>query len=414
MNRMTELPHAEIVVNALRDVSVSLDLDDTLKSVLEGLHSLVRFDAAGIYVIEPESRELVGAIERGYDAPPGRPSSLQKAEETLAQALEAGGSLTADVASQPKYIRKRRSTQTEMAVPITGSEGRIIGALNIESDARGAYESDTLALLAIFASGAAGAIERALLHRRILRGRHLTEQLALARRVMDELLPRGLPDISGVQIGALLSPWSEVGGDHYDFIPIDRERWAITITDVVGKGVPAALLVSTVRATFHSLAQNEFSLRSVLRKANRLFRESAEEGKYATVFYGELDIPSRRLMYINAGHPYPIHLRGRGEPERLETGGPPIGLLPDSRYVEGVTQLEEGDVLALYTDGVTEASNPSEEQYGSERLAATLARTRSQSASAICRSVFDDVQVFSGSAALQDDRTVVVLKATPR
>lgn len=319
--------------------------------------------------------------------------------------------MTEDVAREPDYIAKRRSTKTEMAVPIVGSRGRIIGALNIESDSRGSYQLQALDLLAVFASGVAGPIERALLHRHILRSRRFEMELALAREVMRGLTPRGLPELEGMDVGVKLKPWSEVGGDHYDFIPIEEQRCAVTITDVVGKGTPAALLVSTLRAALHALARNEFSLGAVLRKANRLFCESVEAGKYATLFYAELDVSSRRLMYINAGHQPPVLLGRQGGPQFLDAGGPPVGMFPETRYWEGIAHLDRGDVVALYTDGVTEAMNGREELYGTERLVAALTSARDRPAGEICDLVFSDVERFAEGTAQGDDRTVVILKA---
>ena len=399
------------VVKALRVVSITLDLEDTLRAILEGVYHLIPFDAAGIYVLDPDSGEILAASERGYGADSGRPSSLSKARQIVTSVLQGGQSLTADVTRQEDYLAKRQSTETEMAVPIVGSRGRIIGALNIESDSRGAYQTRALELLAIFASGVAGSIERALLHRRILRNRRLEDELRLAREVMRGLAPQELPGLEGMDLGVRLEPWSEVGGDHYDFIPIEEKRCAVTITDVVGKGTPAALLVSTLRAALHSLARNDFSLRAVLRKANRLFCESVEAGKYATLFYAELDVSSRRLVYINAGHCPPVVVREDGDAELLETGGPPVGMFEETRYLEGIVHLDRGDLVALYTDGVTEAADAGDELYGTETLVDLLRCMRKEPASQICDAVFSSVEQFAAGTEQGDDRTLVVLKA---
>jgi sigma-B regulation protein RsbU (phosphoserine phosphatase) len=180
---------------------------------------------------------------------------------------------------------------------------------------------------------------------------------------------------------------------------------------VVGKGIAAALLVAAIRASLFSLVELELALRAILRRANHFVHQSVEEGKFVTLFYGVMDVRAQRLIYVNAGHLPPVLLRSTGELELLEEGGVPLGLFPDPRYYEGFARLGAGDLLALYTDGVTEAENASGEPYGREGLVRTLAVTRHRSAKGICRAVLDDTRRFGGNRIV-DDQTLVVLKAT--
>jgi sigma-B regulation protein RsbU (phosphoserine phosphatase) len=242
-----------------------------------------------------------------------------------------------------------------------------------------------------------------------MKKRRLESELAMARRVMENLLPRKIPHIAGFDIAALNEPWSEIGGDYYDFLRIDPERWGLAIGDVVGKGASAALLVSALRASLHSLARNELALRSIFRKAHRFFQESFAEGDFATLFYAEMDLAVGRLIYINAGHPPPLLIRKNGAMESLENGGLPLGLLEADRYAEGVVDFDEGDALVLYTDGISEALNAEDEPYGRERLIAAISRSISRSAASISKSVMEDVEHFSGSQ-ISDDQTLVVLR----
>lgn len=399
------------LVDSLREVSVSLDLEETLEAVLDGVQTLFPFDAAAIYVVHPDTRELIASAERGYPASSTAASS-RKARQVLKRVFERGRVLTADVSSEPAYVARRRSTKAEVAVPILASRRRIIGALIVESDVRGSYAVGTSDLLELYASGIAGAIERTVLHGKILRARRLEQELELARRVMKGLLPRRVPRIPGVDLAARLKPQLDVGGDYYDFVPIDDDRWGVVIADVVGKGVGAALLMSTLRASLHSMARSELALRSLFKRANRFFRASAEEGKYATAFLAELDYVNRRLMYINAGHPPPILLRREGSAESLNVGGCPVGLFADTRYVEGVVELEAGDVLALYTDGITDTTNRDDEPYGEERLVETLIRAAPSDARHLNDELFSDLERFQGTPEPNDDRTLVILRTT--
>jgi sigma-B regulation protein RsbU (phosphoserine phosphatase) len=236
-------------------------------------------------------------------------------------------------------------------------------------------------------------------------------ELALARRVMAGLLPRRTPVLPGFDIAGAHETSREVGGDYYEFIPLGDDRWGIAVADVVGKGVAAALLVAAVRASLFALVSHELAQRVILRRANRFFHESVEEGKFVTLFYSVLDVSSRRLIYVNAGHPPPVILRRNGEVELMEEGGVPLGLFEDPRYREGFARLDQGDVLALYTDGITEAADARDEPYGLDRMIATLHRARGRSAAHICEAVIGDVCRHAGEQP-QDDRTLVVIKAT--
>ena len=313
------------LVDALRVGSVSLDLEETLQAILDGLKSMIDYDAAAIYLIRPESGQLRSQIVRGYPEEVVSFDPIPKGKDVIGRVLQAGSPiLISDVTVDRSYVEARRSTRSEMATPILGSNGNLIGVLNLESDRTAAYDLIALELLTLFASGVAVAIEKATLHAELMTKRRLESELAMARRVMENLLPRITPQIPGLEIAALNQPWSEIGGDYYDFVPIDSERWGIAIGDVAGKGASAALLVSALRASLHSLARNELALRSIFRKAHRFFRGSFAEGEFVTLFYAEMDVKLGRLIYINAGHPPPllIHKCGAAS-ELLENGGPP-------------------------------------------------------------------------------------------
>lgn len=399
------------VVDAFRISSVSLDLHETLAAVLDGLKSLIDYDAASIDVIAPGTDELRGCITRGYADDVGLCARVAKGQGIVGSVLERGAPiLIADVQSDPRYRETRPATRSEMAVPIIGTGGKVIGVLNLEADQPNYYDAGAVELVTLFAVAAAVAIEKATLHGELMEKRKLESELEIAREVMQGLLPRGAPQLDGFEIAAVYQSSRQVGGDYYDFIPIDGERWALVVADVIGKGVPAALLASALRASLHSLARNELALRSVLHKANRFFRESAREGQFATLFYAELDVKARRLIYANAGHLPPLLLRANGECAWLESGGPPLGIVERPRYLEEFTALGQGDVLVLYTDGVTEAMNEQEQDYGSERLAQAVAGARTGSAADICQAVVQDLKAFGGARAT-DDRTLVVIKA---
>jgi serine phosphatase RsbU (regulator of sigma subunit) len=236
-------------------------------------------------------------------------------------------------------------------------------------------------------------------------------ELHLARRVMQGLLPASTPALDGFDIATFHEWSSDVGGDYYDFIPLGDQRWGVVVADVEGKGMAAALLVSAIRASLISLAGLELALRAIFRRANRFFHDSTKDGRYVTVFYAVLDVPQRRLIYVNAGHLPAILVRTDGRLERLEEGGVPLGLFEDSRYYEGFVRLNAGDVLTLYTDGITDAADAGGEPYGFGRLAQILQDSRAGTAATIRDAVVGDVRRFA-TDRMSDDETLVVIKAT--
>jgi len=193
---------------------------------------------------------------------------------------------------------------------------------------------------------------------------------------------------------------------------LPEDRWGWVSADVVGMGIAEGLLVAAIRASIAALVGNELAVRAIMRRANRFFQESVEEGRYVTLFYMVLDVPARSLLYVNAGHVPPVLVRATGEVELLEEGGVPLGLFQAPRYFEGHATLAAGDVVGLYTDGIVEQTDPDGEEYGSSRLITTLREAGDAGATELCSRVMQDVHRF-GAGRQTDDRTLVVIRSNP-
>jgi sigma-B regulation protein RsbU (phosphoserine phosphatase) len=285
-----------------------------------------------------------------------------------------------------------------------------MGAIELHSTRSDAFAADAVEMLQLLGTVVAGTIERARLKEEVREKRRIDSDLLVARQVMEDLIPRTIPALQGFDVAGVNEASFEVGGDYYEFIPLPDDRWGIVIADVVGKGIGAALLVSAIRASMYALVGRELATRAVMRRANRFFHDSVEEGKYVTLFYAVLDVPSRRMIYVNAGHQPPIVLRANGDVEELRSGGVPLGMFESPRYFEGVAALDVGDMFVLYTDGIVESSDARDNHYGLGRLVSTLEASRTEPAEDICGHVMQDVRTFSFGS--QDDRTLLVLKAT--
>jgi phosphoserine phosphatase RsbU/P len=236
-----------------------------------------------------------------------------------------------------------------------------------------------------------------------------TEQaLEEAREIQQELLPTEIPQIPGYQISGAWKPARLVGGDYFDVLDFGKDRVALCIADVVGKGMPAALLMSNLQAAIKAVAADSVPPQELCAKLNRFMCTNTAADKFITLFYGLIDAPTRKLVYTNAGHNSPILLRRDGSLVRLPEGGVALGIFPEWRYEAGEVHLAPGDRLVLFTDGVTEAMSPQGEEFGEERLLALMTADLKLGAVQLQDKILQAVAKFS-AGDLYDDATLIVM-----
>ena len=204
----------------------------------------------------------------------------------------------------------------------------------------------------------------------------------------------------------------EVGGDYYDFLEIGPGRLGFVVADISGKGLSAALLMASLQALLRSHAHLHGDRSELLVwDINRLMHSSTSNGKYASLFYGFYDDLSRLLAYVNAGHLPPILYRKDGSTARLNTGGMVVGMMPDSTYRQEIIKLEPGDILLIFSDGITEAMNLKDQEFGEERLIQLIAPLADLPAQSISEGILKSISEYVGTAPQHDDSTLVVIKA---
>ncbi len=234
-------------------------------------------------------------------------------------------------------------------------------------------------------------------------------ELQVAREIQKSLLPAVLPSIPGFEVAASSEACFSVGGDLFDVIPLADSRFAIILADVSGKGTPASLIMAFAHAAFRSLAGSLPPV-DLLARISELIRNANKSHRYATCFYAELDPSGRRMIYVNAGHLPPAIVRGE-EAIELKAGGSVLGLLPGTTFVQGEVTLLPGDVLAIYSDGVSEAQSIRDDEFGSEGVVACVRALRAKSAPEILRLLDQSLFEFAAGRPFTDDRTAVILKA---
>lgn len=303
-----------------------------------------------------------------------------------------------------------------LAVPLR-VDGRMTGLLAVSEQAAGReWTGSDVQLMNIVAAHSAGVIEKARLRaeaeekRRLeLENERMEKELLLARDIQMRLVPDQALVTGAWQVNGLVVPARQVGGDYYDYFPMGAGRIAVTLADVSGKGVPAALLVSTVQGTLRAFADGEHSPAQVLQQLNRSVCRSAGPGRFVTLFFAEIELATGAVRYVNAGHNFPLLRRADGRLETLQTGGLPLGLFEDARFDEGVTALADGDGLLLFSDGITEAIDAFRQEFGDERLEALWSGHREPASDGFIARLMAEVATFRGNTAQNDDMTAVTV-----
>jgi sigma-B regulation protein RsbU (phosphoserine phosphatase) len=365
-----------------------------------GKGTLVLFDEGGRLLFE---RSLGG--------------ELLPSEQFSAWRLPEGEVLTNNqAASVPTAGARLSSCEKCLAVAIS-VPGRRLGVLAVaDKESRDGSVLDftptDARLLSLFANQAAVAIETARLHRSAIEKERIERELELAAAIQREILPRFLPEVEGVELAAANFPTRQVGGDYYDLFPLSRGRLAFLVADVSGKGVPAALLVSTVHAAVHLQIDEAKTIAELVERIDRHLRRYAATRKFLTLFFGLLEPDSGVLSYVSAGHNPALLARASGEIERLDSTGVPVGMLPNASWREVTLAMERGDLLAVYTDGLTEAVNESDEEFGLERLTAAIGKGRNEPPRSLCDSILAQVADFARDMPQHDDQTLLLVRRT--
>jgi sigma-B regulation protein RsbU (phosphoserine phosphatase) len=401
----------ETLLEVEKSLSSSLDINELLELILDSLSKVVRYDAAAIFLVDKTKQEIEHIKVRGFDAALEPDLHLKIGHGLAGWAAKSQKSIIVpDVRQDQRYIEARVETKSEMVVPII-SQKRIIGVFNLESNKPSAYTEDDLELLEAFAGLAAISLERARQYEEILKKRQLEEELSIAQRIQQSFLPREKPQLAGFDVSGVNIPSEEVGGDYYDFIPIIEHQLGITIGDVSGKGIPAALIMASFRASLIAEIRNNYAIRSIMFKVNNLLYESTASDIYVTAVYGVLDIKNRIFTFSNAGHNAPILRHADGRMEYLTEGGIALGMFENSKYEERALGINPGDVMVFYTDGVTEAKNEKDEEFGTKRLKQVINDSHRSSAAQIQENIYSAVKDFTAILPRGDDLTVIVIKA---
>lgn len=389
-------------------ITSTLNLDEIVDRVVEEVSTSLGCVEINLYLHEPEHSELVLSSVRGctHNAKGQRYKVGRQAERQGMSghvAMSRKMHYAPDVSLDPYYIACEPSTRSEVAIPLE-VEGELVGVFTASHPELNGFCDTELRLLQGLCSHIAVAVHNARRFRDEHHARErMTREAEEARIIQQSLLPRSSPLIPGFRVSGLSISAGAVGGDWYDYIPLNDGRWGLVLADVSGKGTAAALLMSATRGMLRSLVQTGSGPAEVLTRLNNMLIEDFPSGRFVTMVYAELDPVKRTLRLANAGHLPPVLVEASGHRWIETESGLPLGIKA-GKFSETVIKLDSDSRLAFYSDGITEASLESGEEYGRERLLAQL-----HSRETTPESLLSDVRKFVNGAGLRDDATVIVV-----
>ncbi len=412
--RILQVQSSNLELNLLSDIALMLaravSLEEVISAILDGLHRIVPYDAAGLFIPGEEPGTLSEMVVRGYRNSRLDDVKLKVNEGIVGWVISNGEAVNVpDVSLDSRYISARSRTRSEMAVPIISGE-EVVGCFNVESDQLATFSDTNLNLMNDLASHAAMAIERSRTHDALVAASEVERELQIARDIQVALLPGKPPSVDKYDFSGLNVPSRRVGGDYYDFIPINHHSYGLVIADVAGKGVPAGLIMSGLRAAIRTRIETTYSIQQIISRINNFLHDSTGPESFVTVFYGVLDTETRRLTYVNAGHIAPLLFQSDGKIERLGKGGALLGVIRDAEYEEGIAYLEDNSLLALFTDGITEAGVESGEEFGEQRVIDIIKDCKDKAADIIAQNIEREAAIYNRGRGENDDRTVIIVK----
>jgi sigma-B regulation protein RsbU (phosphoserine phosphatase) len=403
------------ILEALQSISVQKPLGELFSEIMERSKNILQCEASSLLIFDETTGFLnfkvahgeSGELIKKYEVKVGQGISGWVAEHLKPVIIN---DCYADDRFDPSFDRKTGFiTRNMLCVPLLKAD-KLIGVLQVINKQNNAFTADDLVLMETFASQCAIAIDNANLKIFELDRQKMDQELAVAWSIQKRSLPQQLPDIAGLETAALLKPATQVGGDYYNELKVDDKRTLFVVADVAGKGIPAALIVSSLHAIILSHIANtgSFVLMDLVRTLNTVLIQTTTSDKYVTAWFGLYNNADSSLLSINAGHNHPILLSGR-KTHALEKGGIFLGSM-DLPFEEEMFVLTPGDLIIAYTDGVTEAWNKANEDYGDAALIRIVRKHRRNKAATLMQKIRDDVNRHVDGAEQSDDFTCLIIR----
>ncbi len=386
----------------------SLNTDDILDFLLDALSEVIHFDAGVIFLVDPERKKLYQKVSKGYEK--GQDLTLKLGQGACGWVAETRKiSLIMDVDMAKHYYPIRKETRSQVSIPLV-KQKELMGVLSLESNEKNGFSNQSLELLKLFANQAIIALDNARQYEISLTKKHLEHELVNAAKVQKVLLPQHPPHFDNLNISFVHIPSKLVSGDLFDLASIDEHLLGLVVGDVSGKGAAAAIMMSLVLAGFRAYKKSHLTVCEIVARLNNLLEESVSVGHYATLFYALISTKQKSITFTNAGHNPPLLFRVNGSIEELTVGGIVLGYLVNQIYQQITVPFHPGDLLLTYTDGITEALNIQDEEFGEARLRAVVKKNLNLNSYELKNKILEEVDNFTQSEIISDDRTIVIVK----
>lgn len=407
INELTAVYHVSMLMADARDLA------KVLNRTVELVAHIMSVKASSIRLIDQQTDELViKAVHNLSDKYLAKGPILLSSAAIDREALgPAGHCYVRNMATDPRVVFPHEVQEEGLASMLSVGmryKGVPIGVLRVYTDVEQHFSQLRIDLLKAVAAQAAAAIENARLLSESLEADRLEEQVRMAADVQKRLVPQEAPKLKGMDLASIYVPCYELGGDFLDFIELPDDNIGLVVADVAGKGIPASLIMASVRASLRAQVDNHYYLYEVLRRVNVMMCHDTEPSEFITLFYGVIDTRNRRFTYCNAGHPPAMLLRG-GKVSELPGANLVLGVEPNEQFTQNFVELQPGDVLLLYTDGLNEAMNFDNCMFGKQRIIDALCRGGG-SAHEIAENVRWDMQRFVGLRRQTDDISMIVAR----
>jgi sigma-B regulation protein RsbU (phosphoserine phosphatase) len=401
------------IIEATKLLNSTLDLSELTRIILQLVRDEVAIDRGTVFIIDRKRNQLRSFVAQEV--------------ESFEICLPVGSGIAGAVAESgeiidiPDAYRDSRfnsefdgvlgyRTDDIFCMPIQNREGAIVGVLELLNRVRPLQKEDIEFLTGISVHMGL-ALENAWLHRQVIEKKKIEQELLLAREIQENFYPEVPKVYGGVEISGSGEMCEAVGGDYLDFISLSDERFIVVVGDVSGKGIGSALLMTSLHATCRALLKHIHSLERVSASLNDMLLETTRGFQFVTLLIALVDTNLRKVHYISAGHPPPLRVDASGAVSFLsDGGGPPVGLFLGQTYTRGITHIDDGSTLVIYTDGVSEARNSHEMEFGVDRLIEVVRSGSHESASETYAAIRKALKDFTGEVPAYDDSTLIVLK----
>jgi serine phosphatase RsbU (regulator of sigma subunit) len=405
-----------ILNDLARSIGASVDSQEIIRKIVDKSMRAVEAEQTVVTLVDRTAAQPMRTLVRAMSSSAEHPHFHMNENLLGWMHLHKMPLLSSDLSSDDRFkgVTWDRSIRSVLCVPLM-AKSELIGVItsyNKKGPDR-AFSEEDQRLLAIIAAQSAQIIENARLYEEEKALASMKEEVKLAARIQQDLLPRTPPSIDGYDLAACSISAQMVGGDYFDFIPVGGGHTSVCLGDVSGKGVPASLLMANLQATLRGQSALDMPVANTIARSNQLLHRSTDPEKFATLFMGVLEPGTGRIDYCNAGHEQPMLFRRDGRMERLTEGGLALGILDAFEYSAGSVTLEPGDFLVVYSDGIPDATDDVGNFFGEERLVAGVRANAGKDAGALMQAILDAVRAHERGAPRADDLTLMIVKRLP-